>query len=118
MRIGPLLITVTLVVGIISDGSKRYNSGDQGNTVIQFGADTDRALLKDAFRFAQHQVRELIVRDPDLYPMYTTNGRWKHEGAAWTKWCDGFLPGMMWIFLKRPRDNGTDERFWLEQAIR
>ena len=86
--------------------------------MIQFVAEPDRALLKEAYRFAQHQVRELIARDPDFYPMYTVNGRWRHEGQAWTRWCDGFLPGMLWIFSKRPGVNNGDEKFWLEQAIR
>src|SRR5438105_1877736 len=69
--------------------------------MIQFVLDTDRDLLESSFRFAQHQVRKLIETYPDFYPMYTINGRWKHEGAAWTHWCDGFLPGMMWVFVKR-----------------
>ena len=36
--------------------------------------------------------------------MYTQNGRWRHTGEAWTHWCDGFLPGMMWTFHRRTRD--------------
>jgi len=85
--------------------------------LLQFFLDTDRDLLEDAFRFAQHQVRELITRYPDFYPMYTKNGKWKHDGPAWTDWCDGFLPGMMWIFEKRSQTNGNGN-FWREQAIR
>ncbi len=85
--------------------------------MLQFFLDSDRNLLEDSFRFAQHQVRELIQKYPDYYPMYTKNGRWKHEGPAWTHWCDGFLPGMMWIFDKRAEQNGAAS-FWREQAIR
>jgi unsaturated chondroitin disaccharide hydrolase len=85
--------------------------------MIQFVLETDREMLEGAFRFAQKQVRRLIERHPDFYPMYTVNGRWKHEGAAWTHWCDGFLPGMMWIFERRAAANG-DAPYWLEQAIR
>ena len=85
--------------------------------MLQFFLDTDRDLLQDAFRFAQHQVRELIGRYPDFYPMYTRNGRWKHDGPAWTDWCDGFLPGMMFIFSKHSQSNGNGA-FWMEQAIR
>ncbi len=33
--------------------------------------------------------------------MYTQNGKWKHDGEAWTNWCEGFLGGMMWIFHAR-----------------
>lgn len=86
--------------------------------MIQFVLDTDRDLLESSFRFAQHQVRKLIETYPDFYPMYTINGRWKHEGAAWTQWCDGFLPGMMWTFAKRANNGGADANFWTEQAIR
>jgi unsaturated chondroitin disaccharide hydrolase len=60
--------------------------------------------LDSAFGFAQRQVLALTQRDPDFYPMYTQNGRWRHTGEAWTHWCDGFLPGMMWIFYDRTRD--------------
>lgn len=63
-----------------------------------------RPQLESAFAFAQLQVRALIERDPDFYPLYTQNGRWRHTGEAWTHWCDGFLPGMMWIFAERTRD--------------
>ena len=69
--------------------------------MIQFVLETDRELFEDAFRFAQHQVRKLVETQPGFYPMYTAEGRWKHEGQVWTNWCDGFLPGMMWIFHKR-----------------
>jgi len=86
--------------------------------LLQFFLDADRTLFEDAFRFAQHQVRELIHKYPDFYPMYTQNGRWKHDGPAWTNWCDGFLPGMMWIFERRARqENGGGPSPWLEQAI-
>ena len=63
--------------------------------------------------FAQNQVRGLIERDPDFYPMYTQQGRWRHDGEAWTHWCDGFLPGMMWIFHRR-----TGDPQWRKQAER
>ena len=45
--------------------------------------------------------------------MYTRDGKWKHQGEAWTHWCDGFLPGMMWLIHIRTGDP------WLrEQAER
>ena len=86
--------------------------------MIQFVADSDRDLLEQAFRFSQHQVRRIIETYPDFYPMYTQNGRWKHEGAPWTHWCDGFFPGMMWIFEKRADQGSPEAAFWLEQATR
>lgn len=49
---------------------------------------------------------------PGFYPMYTSGGKWKHEGEAWTHWCDGFLPGMMWILARR--DPQSD---WEQHAI-
>jgi len=54
--------------------------------------------VEHAFSFAQEQVSALVKRDPDFYPLYTDHGKWRHTKPAWTRWCDGFLPGMMWIF--------------------
>ena len=79
--------------------------------------DTDRrarlARIDEAFDFAQAQVRALVERDPDFYPLYTDGGRWRHSKPAWTHWCDGFLPGMMWIFYEE-----TGDPSWKELAIR
>jgi unsaturated chondroitin disaccharide hydrolase len=86
--------------------------------MIQFVLETDRQLFEDAFQFAQQQVRKLIENHPNFYPMYTAEGHWKHEGQVWTSWCDGFLPGMMWIFHKRNAAGGSADKFWLEQAVR
>jgi unsaturated chondroitin disaccharide hydrolase len=92
--------------------------------MIQFVLETDRALFDDAMKFAQQQTRKLVENHPDFYPMYTAEGKWKHEGQVWTNWCDGFLPGMMWIFHKRnvaaaaTGASGTSDKFWLELAIR
>src|SRR5215470_5180406 len=65
------------------------------------------SLVEHAFEFAQHQVRALVERDPDFYPLYTERGKWRHSKPAWTRWCDGFLPGMMWIFYEE-----TGEADW------
>jgi unsaturated chondroitin disaccharide hydrolase len=67
--------------------------------------------LEQAFDFAQSQVRNLIEKHPDYFPMYTQNGKWKHGGEAWTNWCEGFLGGMMWIFHAR-----TGNPAWRESA--
>jgi unsaturated chondroitin disaccharide hydrolase len=69
--------------------------------------------IDHAFRFAQKQVRGVAERDPDFYPLYTDGGKWRHSKPAWTRWCDGFLPGMMWIFHEE-----TGDSFWKELAIR
>ena len=68
--------------------------------------------------FARQQIRNLIERHPDFYPMYTRQGHWKHEGEAWTHWCDGFLPGMMWILAAREPAGSAERSWWQEQAIR
>ena len=43
-----------------------------------------RPKMEKAFEFAQIQVRNLIDKHPEYFPMYTQNGKWKHEGDAWT----------------------------------
>lgn len=63
-----------------------------------------RDIFQNALDFAQVQVKATVERDPDFYPMYTDGGRWRHGKEAWTNWCDGFMPGMMWIFAKRTGD--------------
>lgn len=86
--------------------------------MIHFEIESDRNVFEDALAFAREQVKRLIERHPDYYPVYTKDGKWKHEGPAWTHWCDGFLPGMMWLFQRRAEPGGAESRFWLEQAIR
>jgi unsaturated chondroitin disaccharide hydrolase len=86
--------------------------------VIHFELESDRALLNGALRFAQQQVRHLVSKHPDFYPMYTMQGKWKHEGPKWTHWCDGFLPGMMWIFRRFDEEQGGDAKQWLDLAQR
>ena len=81
--------------------------------MIHFELESDRALLTEAMRFAQRQVKQLASKHPDFYPMYTMDGKWKHEGPKWTHWCDGFLPGMMWVFRRFDEDNGGDVAQWL-----
>jgi len=60
--------------------------------------------VEHAFSFAQEQVSALVRRDPDFYPLYTEYGKWRHTKPVWTRWCDGFLPGMMWIFHQETSD--------------
>jgi unsaturated chondroitin disaccharide hydrolase len=86
--------------------------------VIQINIpDNERSLYEGALAFAGRQIRALVERHPDFYPMYTMQGKWKHSGEAWTHWCDGFLPGMMWILHGHLQ--GQPEAAWFrEQAIR
>lgn len=66
---------------------------------------------EQALAFAQEQVRGLITRQPDFFPLYTEEGKWQHGRESWTNWCEGFLGGMMWIFTRRGGDP-----FWRERA--
>ena len=87
--------------------------------MIQFELETDKSLFEDSFHFAQKQVKRTVDKYPDFYPMYSKEGKWKHEGPAWTHWCDGFFPGMMWLFHKNESTNGgADAAYWLKTAIR
>lgn len=86
--------------------------------MIQFLHDSDRKLFEDAQSFAQKQTKHLIENHPDQYPIYTDVGKWKLEDSAWTHWCDGFLPGLMWIFYRRCGHDRPEGRFWMENAIR
>ncbi|HEY3456026.1 MAG TPA: glycoside hydrolase family 88 protein [Bryobacteraceae bacterium] len=86
--------------------------------MIQFIYESDKELFESAFRFAQKQVKRLIETYPDFYPMYTVSGAWKHAGPAWTHWCDGFLPGMMWLFVRHLGSGDAESEYWTEQAIR
>jgi len=72
-----------------------------------------KAVLQPALEFTAQQVRRTIERYPDFYPMYTQDGRWRHEGEAWTHWCEGFFPGMMWLLWEH-----TGDPAWREQAER
>jgi unsaturated chondroitin disaccharide hydrolase len=74
----------------------------------------DPAALDHAFEFAQRQVRALIKKYPaDYYPMYTVAGKFGEDRKRWTHWCDGFYPGLMFIFAE-----ATGDSWWLDQAIR
>ena len=85
--------------------------------MIQFELESDRDLFEHAFRFAQQQVRGIVQRDPGYYPLHTERGKWRHDRPVWTRWCDGFLPGMMWIFHHRLAAGGPDAHWWLERAV-
>jgi len=75
-------------------------------------------IEEEALAFGERQVRRLIEKHPGFYPMYTHQGRWKHDLPLWTHWCDGFLPGMMWIFHSRHAPESAEARWWLDQAVR
>jgi unsaturated chondroitin disaccharide hydrolase len=70
--------------------------------------------IESAMAWAQQRVRRLIQAHPGLYPLFTLDGRWKHNKPHWTNWCDGFLPGMMWMFLESGL--ADDSGYWRAQA--
>jgi unsaturated chondroitin disaccharide hydrolase len=80
--------------------------------MISCHSESDQARYREALAFASRQVRALVEREPDFYPMYTHRGRWRHDLPAWTRWCDGFLPGIMWILCAR------GDQSWREPAMR
>ena len=86
--------------------------------MIEFAIGASPDLFAAAFRFSERQLRALIDRHPDFYPMYTAAGRWHHSGETWTHWCDGFLPGMLWMVYARQAPGSPASRWWREQAIR
>ena len=67
--------------------------------------------IRAALAFAGSQLRRLVIEHPDYFPLYTENGKWKHESEAWTNWCEGFLGGMLWILYRQ-----TGDAWWREQA--
>lgn len=69
------------------------------------------AQLNRTVDFAAQQVRNVVERYPGYYPMYTVGGKWNQEGELWTHWCDGFLPGMMWLLHER-----TGDAWWRQKA--
>lgn len=78
----------------------------------QANFDTLLAKCQTALQFAGRQVGNLVEAHPDFFPMYTVNGKWKHDGEAWTNWCEGFLGGQMWLLYEQTRDST-----WRERAI-
>jgi unsaturated chondroitin disaccharide hydrolase len=74
--------------------------------------------FEHALEFGERQVRRLIAQHPGFYPLYTDHGLWHHGQPAWTRWCDGFLPGMMWIFAARHGLATAEGRWWRDQAVR
>lgn len=73
-----------------------------------------RATLQGAFDFAQNQVAALVKKYPsDYYPMYTVGGKFGQDKKRWTHWCDGFYPGLMFLFAER-----SDDDKWLDRAVR
>ncbi len=74
-------------------------------------SDDLRRKAQTAFEFAARQLRRLVETQPDFFPMYTQNGKWRHEGQTWTNWCEGFLGGQLWLVYAH-----TGNAWWREKA--
>jgi unsaturated chondroitin disaccharide hydrolase len=64
-----------------------------------------------ALNFAAQQVKALVEKHPGIYPEFTIAGKWSANKNPWTNWCEGFLPGQMWILHQF-----TGDPWWREQA--
>jgi unsaturated chondroitin disaccharide hydrolase len=69
--------------------------------------------LRSALDFAAGQARRVLTKHPGYAPMYTVGGLWNREGELWTRWCDGFYPGICWLLHKH-----TGEAAWRDAAER
>ena len=77
------------------------------------GIQQTREILQEAFDFAQLQVSAILEKyPPDYYPMYTAGGKFGLDTKRWTHWCDGFYPGLMFLFASR-----TGQSSWLDRAV-
>ena len=65
------------------------------------------------FATAARKLRRLVTAHPEYLPLYTRYGKWVHDGAAWTNWCEGFTGGQLWLLYLHSGDD-----FWREQAER
>ena len=66
---------------------------------------------RTALEFAERQVAATVNKYPDYFPIYTTDGKWFHDGELWTDWTGGFFAGMMWQFNRR-----TGDAVWRDRA--
>ena len=57
-------------------------------------------VARSSMEVAADKVRRLADNHPDYFPVYSSEGKWRHEKEAWTNWCEGFLGGQMWIFAE------------------
>lgn len=82
------------------------------------GPSEAKSRLESAFSFAQAQVRRLVTEQPEVFPVYTRQGRWvvpdspvASPGGLAMDWSPACLPGMMWIFFE-----ATQDQYWRETA--
>jgi unsaturated chondroitin disaccharide hydrolase len=61
-------------------------------------------IWERSLRFAGRQIQQVDRAHNHPFPMYTSGGRWHHEGEQWTDWCGGFLAGIMWLLHRHTSD--------------
>jgi unsaturated chondroitin disaccharide hydrolase len=72
-----------------------------------------RSTLDRAIDHAAGQMDAFMAKYPaDYYPMYTVNGQFGQDQQRWTNWCDGFLPGILFMLA-----DVTGESRWLDSAV-
>ena len=78
-----------------------------------------RTCSKTRWRFRPAQLRGLIERHPDFYPMYTIERPLEARRARpGPTGATASCPGMMWIFYGRAARTAPSAGWWREQAIR
>ena len=70
-----------------------------------------REKYGSAFDFAGVQLNNLIQQHPDMFPMYTSQGKWALGAESWTNWCEGFLGGQLWLLYQH-----TGDESWRSKA--
>ena len=87
--------------------------------MIHFSHDSGPRLPRRPSGSRSSKCAELIEKHPDFYPMYTKNGKWKHEGRV--------LDALVRRISARhdvdfpaaaPSRIAGRRQYWLEQAIR
>ncbi len=60
--------------------------------------------LHEALDFCAAQAVRVVTKYPGYTPMYTVEGLWDREGERWTRWCEGFYPGILWLLHRHTGD--------------
>jgi unsaturated chondroitin disaccharide hydrolase len=70
-----------------------------------------RRRSDQVFELAARQLKHLVTQYPDTFPSFTSQGKWTHQRAGWTNWCEGFLGGQLWQIYRY-----TGEAWYRRQA--
>ena len=83
---------------------------EMNRTPVEIPSDL-RDAAASALAAAAQKVEKLVTEHPDHLPLFTKHGKWLHDEDPWTNWCEGFPPGMMWIFARH-----LDSSAWRPRA--